>query len=134
MRPYQLKIINMAIKNLMLVIFAAPLLMIGCKTAKTPVVTSVSQTSGIECGTQVPVFQLEILPVFEKKCNNCHGKRAAGGYNFTIMDDIYRAANNGELLSTIRWEPHFPQMPQQRDKLDDATIHTIECWIKTGMK
>ena len=125
---------NMTIKKSVFILAAAPLLISGCKTTKPPVAAAVSQTAAVACGTQIPIFQLEILPVFEKKCNNCHGNRAAGGYNFTIMDDIYRAANNGELLSTIRWEPHFPQMPQQRDKLDDATIHTIECWIKTGMK
>ena len=124
----------MNLKKTLLSLLVAPLLLIGCKATKMPAVTGASQTAAVECGTSIPMFQLDILPVFEMKCNNCHGHKAAGGYNFTIMDDIYRAANDGSLLGAIRWERHYSQMPQQRDKLDDATIHKIECWIKTGMK
>jgi hypothetical protein len=50
------------------------------------------------------------------------------------MEDIYKSAKNGELMGTIKWEKHYPQMPQQMDKLDDATINKIECWIINGMK
>jgi hypothetical protein len=119
-------------KKLIIASLLVPFIIIGCKTSK-PVETAVTKTP-VDCSGTMPIYELDIKPVFEKKCNNCHGKRAAGGYNFTIMDDINRAATNGELLGTIKWERHYPQMPAQMDKLDDGTIKKIECWILGGMK
>jgi hypothetical protein len=124
----------MNLKKLIIPCLFAPFIIIGCKTTK-PVETVATPKPAVDCSGLMPVYELDIKPVFEKKCNNCHGpRRSAAGYNFTVMDDIYKSVKNGELLGTIKWEAHYPQMPQQMDKLDDATIKRIECWIINGMK
>jgi hypothetical protein len=122
----------MNLKKLIIPALLVPFAIIGCKTTK-PVEKAVTKST-VDCNGTRPIYELDIKPVFEKKCNNCHGKRAAGGYDFTMADDINRAATNGELLGTIKWLDHYPQMPRQMDKLDDITIKKIECWIADGMK
>jgi len=37
-------------------------------------------------------------------------------------------------LGTIKHERGFPRMPAQAEKLDQASIDLIECWIKNGMQ
>ncbi len=124
----------MNLKKLIIASLFLPFSITGCKTTSKPVETAATKPS-VDCSGTMPVYELDIKPVFQQKCNNCHGpKRAAAGYDFTIMDDINKAAMNGELLGTIKWERHYPQMPQQMDKLDDITIKKIECWILNGMK
>jgi cytochrome c5 len=122
----------MNLKKLIIPSLLVPFIIMSCKTTK-PVETATTKPT-VDCSGTMPIYELDIKPVFEKKCNNCHGKRAAGGYDFTNTEDINRAATNGELLGTIKWEDHYPQMPRQMDKLDDITIKKIECWILGGMK
>jgi cytochrome c5 len=124
----------MNIRKFFIAFVTAPFFMIGCKTTK-PAETAVNTPKAkADCGTQIPIYEADIKPIFEQHCNSCHGKRAAGGYDLRIMDDITRAANKGELLGVIKWENHYPQMPPRSAKLDDNTINKIECWIQTGMK
>ena len=105
----------------------------GCKTAKHTETTTPKGT--VNCGTEQPVYETDIKPIFQKSCNRCHGGlRKAGGLDFTKMDDIQRAANKGELIGTIKWAEGYAHMPMRADKLDDATIHKIECWVQNGMK
>jgi hypothetical protein len=108
----------------------------GCKTsppASQPTTTTPAPVE-LVCATPTPTYTVDIEPIFTKHCNSCHGARPAGGYNFKSMNDIIRSVNNGELLGTIKWERHYPKMPEGAPKLDDETIHKIECWIKNGMK
>lgn len=114
---------------LVIVIFAS---VIACKTAKTP--SEVKVEKSIDCSTMNVTYTADIKPIFDKYCNSCHGNGGVGGYDFTSYKNIMRAANNGELLGTIKWERGFPKMPEDADKLDKATIAKIECWINNGMK
>lgn len=124
----------MNICKISIAILIAPFLVIGCKTTKPAETTATTTKPKVDCGTQIPVYTTDIKPIFDTHCNSCHGKRAAGGYDLRLMEDITRGANNGELLGTIKWEGHYPHMPARANKLDDATIKKIECWIQTGMK
>ena len=45
-----------------------------------------------------------------------------------------KAALNGELLGTIKHQKGYPKMPAFKEKLDQASIDKIECWINNGMK
>lgn len=120
-------------RKFLIAVSLAPLMLIGCKTTKPSETTSATKPK-VDCGTEIPVYTTDIKPILDIHCNNCHGKRAAGGYDLRVMADITRAASNGDLLGTIKWEGHYPHMPAQAPKLDDATIKKIECWIQTGMK
>lgn len=106
---------------------------IGCKTTQPSATVTIPKAT-VDCGSQIPAYEPDIKPIFDKHCNNCHGERSAGGYDLRKMADITKAANKGELLGTIKWEEHYPHMPVKADKLDDATIRKIECWVQNGMK
>ena len=120
-------------RKLLIVFTIAPFFVVGCKITKKPAETATTKPK-VDCGTTIPLYEADIKPILDTNCNSCHGKRAAGGYDLRVMDDITRAANNGELLGTIKWEGYYPHMPARAAKLDDATIKKIECWIQTGMK
>jgi cytochrome c5 len=107
----------------------------GCKTTQNSTASDVKPTtSAVDCGSQIPSYESDIKPIFDKNCNHCHGERSAGGYDLRKIADITKAANKGELLGTIKWEAYYPHMPVKADKLDDATIKKIECWVQNGMK
>ncbi|HET6225057.1 MAG TPA: hypothetical protein VFF27_02185 [Bacteroidia bacterium] len=116
------------------VALSCALFIFGCKTTTPATTTTTPAPVDLVCATPSPTYAADIEPIFTKHCNNCHGARPAGGYNFKSMNDIIRSANNGELLGTIKWEHHYPKMPEGAPKLDDVTINKIECWIKNGMK
>ena len=107
----------------------------GCKATKHTAVTTATPKSTVDCGTEQPVYETDIKPILQKSCNRCHGGlRKAGGLDFTKIEDIQRAANKGELIGTIKWAEGYAHMPMRADKLDDATIHKMECWVQNGMK
>lgn len=124
----------MNIRKFFITMFVTPFIIAGCKTTKPAETSTTAIKPKVDCGTQIPVYTVEIKPILDVHCNNCHGKRAAGGYDLRILEDVTRSANNGSLLGTIKWEGYYPHMPAMAAKLDDATINKIECWIQTGMK
>jgi hypothetical protein len=101
----------------------------ACKIQKTP-----KEEVIVTCNTTSYSYSKDIQPIIGRYCTSCHGEDGDGGYNFILMKDVVRAANNGELMATIRWDKGFPKMPENGDKLDKATIAKIDCWINNGMK
>jgi cytochrome c5 len=125
----------MTINRLITLSFMTSLFVAGCKTTKHTEVTTTPVKPPVDCGTTTAVYETDIKPIFSKSCNRCHGDlRKAAGYDFRKIEDLKRAADKGELLGTIKWAEGYAHMPMRGDKLDDATIHTIECWVQNGMK
>lgn len=107
----------------------------ACKSTKpTETTTTVVPKPAADCSAVAVTYESDIKAILENNCTGCHGNRPAGGYNFTSMADIQRAAKNGDLLGTIKWEKGFPKMPARAGQLDQATITKIECWVNNGMK
>jgi hypothetical protein len=79
-------------------------------------------------------YAADIQLILEKNCTRCHGYGGDGGYDFTSLADITRAAKNGDLMGTIKWQHGFPKMPAHAEQLDALTISKIECWVNNGMK
>lgn len=75
-----------------------------------------------------------IKSIIESNCIRCHRDGGTGGYDFTIFEDIKKAATKGALLGSIKHQYGFSQMPAMAKKLDPASIDQIECWINNGMK
>lgn len=116
-------------KNILPVI-AVLFLLGGCKTDQKH-----SQTvAAIDCNGTNFSYKSDIKPVIETSCLNCHSDYGNGGFNFTILEDVKRAAKKGELLGTIKGHKGFPIMPPYEPRLNAASIAKIECWINNGMK
>jgi hypothetical protein len=105
----------------------------SCKTTKKTE-TKAEVKSSNNCNTMIVSYEADIKPIIEQNCMNCHGYGSTGGYNFSIISDLYRAGKSGDLLGTIKWEHGYPRMPAKAEKLDSVTINKIECWVNNGMK
>jgi mono/diheme cytochrome c family protein len=97
----------------------------GAKQAETAQAKVVCETT--------PTYESDIKGVIATYCTKCHGEKAKGGYNFLLLPDLKRAGKNGDLVGVIKWKRGYPKMPAHADKLDDKTIHLIECWVMGGM-
>lgn len=104
-----------------------------CKTTKQPEKVVVAKPPP-DCSTMAPTYSFDIRPVFETFCLNCHGEEGDGGYSFTRISEIKRAAQSGALLGSIKWQKGYSRMPEHGEQLDANTINKIECWINNGMK
>lgn len=111
--------------------------LIACKStapSETSSTKPAEKPAAANCASSTVTYEADIKGILETNCTGCHGKRAAGGYDFTNLADVQRAANKGELVGTIKWQAGFPKMPARAGQLDQATIAKIECWVANGMK
>jgi hypothetical protein len=91
--------------------------------------------SEIDCSKMSLSYNSDIKPILELYCIDCHGShKKKGGYNFTQISDLKRAAKSGNLLGSIKWKKGYPKMPRHDNQLDLNTINKIECWVNNGMK
>jgi cytochrome c5 len=121
-------------KKIILFTTAATLILAACKTTKHAETTSATTTTTDKPAVNAPSYGVAIKPIIDQQCIRCHGEGGRGGYDLTNMDDIKRAAKNGSLLGTIKWDEGYPKMPARGAQMDAASISKIESWINGGMK
>ena len=119
-------------KRLFIPVVILAITVIACKTTEPAKTITVPAKAALDCSTSTISYAKDIKPIIEQYCVNCHGND--GGYDFTIFTDITKAAKNGDLLGTIKWQNGFPRMPAIGEQLDQNTINKIECWINNGLK
>lgn len=88
----------------------------------------------------------EIQKIFTASCMPCHSaERHKAGVNLTKYADVMAGNREGPiieagspaksfLVKTIRHQPGAAPMPPRAPQLPEATIKTIEAWIKAGAK
>lgn len=108
----------------------------ACKVSKNQIDTKKEEVvvAVVNCDTTNYSYAKDIKPILEAHCNSCHSNGGTAGYDFTVMEDVYKSVKNGALVGTIKWQRGYPAMPIGAQKLDDASITKIECWIAKGMK
>ena len=108
----------------------------ACKVSKNQEDTKKETpvASVVNCDATDYSYAKDIKPILEAHCNSCHSDGGTGGYDFTVIADVKKAAKNGELIGTIKWEKGYPRMPIGAAQVDDASIAKIECWINKGLK
>ena len=109
------------------------LLIISCKTKKDATTTA-KVAPVIDCTSFALTYNSDIKTIIETNCAKCHNENEKAGYNFLTLESVKIAANNGELLRSIKHAEGIDPMPAGEDKLNDITIGKIECWINNGMK
>lgn len=60
--------------------------------------------------------------------NACH-KTGAQQVNLDIYDEINDAADNGDLMGSLRHEPGFEPMPSGGIILDECTLSKFQKWV-----
>lgn len=86
-------------------------------------------------------FSKDIIPIFQKKCQNCHGADSKGGlkldtYENTMLggakgQDVMPGNPNGSRLLQL---VEAKQMPPAGVKLTPVELFTIRAWIQAGAK
>lgn len=86
-----------------------------------------------ECMTTDMSYALDIIPILEADCYECHSISANNG-NVTLEghENILKYVNDGKLLGAINHDGGFSPMPKERAKLLDCEIAKIDTWITDG--
>ena len=108
-------------------------ILFACKTKEKTVATTPVK-KGPDCFVTNYTYEGVIKPIMDQNCGGCHNENMKAGYNFNRLEFVKKAAENGYLLGTIKHLDGYDPMPAHAEKLDQATIDKIECWINTGMK
>ena len=81
--------------------------------------------------TSVPTYTSNVAAILNSSCaiSGCHNSSAQAGINlstYALASSQFKS--NSKNLSTI----HSGVMPRDNNKLSDATINTLDCWVKNS--
>ena len=80
-----------------------------------------------------PAFSAHVLPLLEKKCNNCHsGSFPSGGIRLDSFSEVMKYVGDGTLMGSVSHASGFSAMPKNATKLPACEIANIQNWINAG--
>lgn len=80
-----------------------------------------------------PLFSADVLPILNKKCNNCHGGSSpSAGIKLDTYPEVLKYVNNGSLMGSINHLSGFSPMPKNTGKMSQCEIDQIQNWINSG--
>jgi mono/diheme cytochrome c family protein len=94
-------------------------------------------------GPPVPSFALNILPLFDSRCNICHEQDGDGGWDGTSYEGVMNSGDNAPViipgdidnsllaLKLLNLQTEGDKMPPKRD-LTDEQIQLVLDWISAG--
>jgi hypothetical protein len=89
----------------------------------------------------VPIFEADILPIFQSKCIACHGARKKGGVDIRSVDALVGQGEEdgvlvrGSITKSRLWRAiNTDMMPKVGTKLTDDEKEQIRRWIMGGAK
>jgi len=87
----------------------------------------------IACLTSELSYSMDIVPILQNDCYNCHSEEANFG-NVTLegYEEILEYVNDESLLGVIKHSSGYSPMPKGGAKLLDCEIEKIEIWINDG--
>ena len=89
----------------------------------------------MDCTGVTPGYAADIAPVLATCASDgCHGNNGTqAGVNLKTYESVKTASSNSKFLKAIKHESGAESMPPAGfEKLSDANIKLIECWIKNG--
>lgn len=89
----------------------------------------------LDCTGVAPKYSVEVALIINASCAfaGCHDSNTkSAGYDLSTYASTVAATKSDKFLKSIKHESGANKMPQGGDKLPDATIKIIECWIKNG--
>jgi hypothetical protein len=88
-----------------------------------------------DCTGVTPTYTQNIKPILDATCARagCHGANdPEAGINLSNYADAAAASKNKNFMGAIQQLPLYHKMPQDADRLPDAQIHQLFCWIENG--
>lgn len=89
----------------------------------------------VDCTGLTPTYTADVAPLLVTcATDGCHGNIATmAEVNLTTYDNVKKSTENSKFLPAIKHQSGAESMPPAGfDKLTDAQIKIIECWIKNG--
>lgn len=81
-----------------------------------------------------PTFTTDIKPIMDASCMPCHNaQNHKHNIDLSSYEGTKAAAGAKSFLGSMKHEAGFAPMPMKKDKLDDATIEKLSCWVQNGM-
>lgn len=86
-------------------------------------------------------FSKDVLPIFQKKCANCHGAGNSAGLKVDSFDALMQGSTKGQVVtpgapdqSKLYTMVATRKMPPSGQKLTPAELSAVRSWILTGAK
>ena len=98
----------------------------SCEKAVEPAPTQ-------DCSTNPKTYTKNVKSIVDTYCKVCH--QPGGSYSsipLTSYSEVKNATQNGKLLSSIKHDGTASAMPQGGNKLSDADIAIVQCWVDSN--
>ncbi len=107
-----------------LMILAISIYISSCKTKKATKTACASS----------PTYTADIKSILDANCMPCHSaEKHKHNIDLSSYESTKEIATAKSFLGSLRHEAGYEAMPMKKDKLDDATIEKISCWVQNGM-
>jgi hypothetical protein len=87
-----------------------------------------------DCTGVTPTYSENIQPILNATCASREGCHGANGeaFDLTTYAGASDASKNKSFMGAIQQLPFYQKMPKDADRLPDAQIHLLSCWIENG--
>jgi len=88
-----------------------------------------------DCTGVTPTYTQNVKPILDATCAlpECHsGGRSDNEINLSDYAGASSASRKKSFMGSVQHMPFYQQMPKNADRLPDAQIHILYCWIQNG--
>jgi len=99
------------------------------------IISSCKHVVQYDCTGVTPTYTQNIKPILDATCarSGCHSdSHSAGGINLSNYAGASAASAKKSFMGTIQQLPGYQKMPKDADRLPDAQIHALYCWVENG--
>ena len=110
----------------------------SCKTSKPAAQTKTTEQAKVTistCNGKTPSYTANIKSIIDASCaSSCHSARnRADGIDLSNYEEVKAEAAKKRFMGSMKHESGYDPMPKKANKLDDASLQLIACWIENGM-
>jgi hypothetical protein len=88
-----------------------------------------------DCTGYTPTYTQNVKPILDITCatDGCHGGNdPEEDIDLSTFAGASAASREKSFMGSIQHLPGYHKMPQDADRLTDAQIHMLSCWIENG--
>lgn len=88
-----------------------------------------------DCAGTAPKYTTDIKSILDANCatSGCHNATTkASGHDYSSYSQAVAHSGHSEFLGSIQHKSGFDPMPLGGNKLSDAQIKLISCWVQNG--